>query len=173
MDTSEIYTEQGENLSELSKKKKLLLVFLRHFGCTFCRETMADLANLRRQIDSAGMKLILVHMGSPKLADEVFGIYGLDRVSHVPDAMQSVYKRFGLKRAELSSFVGLKIWWRMIVAGIWKGHWIGRPAGDPYQMPGVFLFHKNRILNTFTYKNVSDRPDFERLIRNFELPSGL
>jgi hypothetical protein len=61
--------------------------------------------------------------------------------------------------------MGLPNWWRALVAGVFKGHLIGKPAGDPFQMPGVFVFYKNRILNKFTYRYVSDRPDFVKLAR--------
>ena len=37
-------TQQGSTLLELSKQAPVLLVFLRHTGCTFCREALADLA---------------------------------------------------------------------------------------------------------------------------------
>jgi hypothetical protein len=35
--------QHGTNLIELSRSQRLMVVFLRHFGCTFCRETIADL----------------------------------------------------------------------------------------------------------------------------------
>jgi hypothetical protein len=44
-----------------------------------------------------------------------------------------------------------------------KGHLVGKAAGDPFQMPGVFVFHKNKILDTFDYSYVSDMPKFTRM----------
>jgi len=37
-------TQSGERLVELSEMSPVLLVFLRHAGCTFCREALADFA---------------------------------------------------------------------------------------------------------------------------------
>ena len=36
-------TDQGESLLELSQSSPRLVVFLRHAGCIFCRESLADL----------------------------------------------------------------------------------------------------------------------------------
>ena len=33
-------TESGKTLLELLDESPLLLVFLRHFGCSFCRQTL-------------------------------------------------------------------------------------------------------------------------------------
>jgi hypothetical protein len=42
------YTSQtGQTLAVLAKRP-LFLVFLRHFGCTFCRKAVADLSERRR-----------------------------------------------------------------------------------------------------------------------------
>jgi hypothetical protein len=46
------------------------------------------------------------------------------------------------------------------MAGVVKGNLIGKPAGDPFQMPGVILYHKKRVINNFVYRYVSDRPNF-------------
>ena len=33
-------TNDGRSLWDLSEESTLLVIFLRHFGCTFCRETL-------------------------------------------------------------------------------------------------------------------------------------
>ena len=40
-----IRTNRGQTLQEMSQERPLLLVFLRHRGCPFCRETLADFAS--------------------------------------------------------------------------------------------------------------------------------
>jgi hypothetical protein len=45
---SAAYTSQGgETLASLTANREVFLVFLRHFGCTFCREALADIAEKR------------------------------------------------------------------------------------------------------------------------------
>ena len=45
--TSDLITRGGINILRLSHQQPVMLVFLRHFGCTFCREAMRDLGRIR------------------------------------------------------------------------------------------------------------------------------
>ena len=56
-------TDTGERLVDLSATSTVLLVFLRHSGCTFCREALSDIAASRSRAESAGIRIVLVHMG--------------------------------------------------------------------------------------------------------------
>jgi len=159
----EIMTNRGESLEELSAESPLLLIFLRHFGCTFCRETMAEIAQRRREIESRGLEIVIVHMVDPEVASQILGVYDLGQVRHVSDPHQALYRKFGLGKVSFHAMFGVRNWWRAFVAGLVKGHLVGKPSGDPWQMPGVFVFHKNEIMNKFDYKFVSDMPDFVRM----------
>ena len=44
-------TNEGSNVFEISKNKNVMLVFLRHFGCQFCRETIHEISRLRPEIE--------------------------------------------------------------------------------------------------------------------------
>ncbi len=156
-------TNRGESLSELAKEEKVLLIFLRHFGCTFCRETLSDIAKVRQDIESKDVRIVLVHMVNPHVAQEILSIYGLQDLSHISDQSKSLYRRFGINKITFKSLFGFKNWWRAFVAGLVKGHLVGKPAGDPYQMPGVVLYHKQKVINNFVYKYISDRPDFTKI----------
>ena len=48
----EAQTTSGGSLAELSNRQPVLLVLLRHSGCTFCREALADLAVRRAEIEA-------------------------------------------------------------------------------------------------------------------------
>ena len=163
--TMAFFTNKHEDLIKLAESRRVLLVFLRHFGCTFCRETMTKLANERTRIESQGVKIVLVHMVSSELADRLLRIYELPEVSHISDPGLKLYHAFGLQRATFTEFYGFKNWYRAFVAGLLKGHFVGKPIGDTFQMPGAFLFYKSKILNKFKYKHVSDMPNFLKLTR--------
>ena len=62
----------GDSIAHLSKTSPVLLVFMRHIGCTFCREAMSDLAQQRRMIEASGTRLVLVHMGGEEQAVKFF-----------------------------------------------------------------------------------------------------
>ncbi len=159
----EIKTNKGESFDILTSEGRLFLVFLRHFGCTFCRETMAELSKKRKEIESNGFKIVLVHMVESHIAEEILEIYDLGNISHISDKHQHLYKKYGLGKTTPSALFGIPNWWRAFAAGLFKGHLVGKPAGDPFQMPGVFVIDRNRLLNKFTYKYVSDLPDFVKL----------
>ncbi len=156
-------TNRGEDLDVLMAEEKVLLVFLRHFGCTFCRETMSELAKARLELERSAVHIVVVHMVDFEMAARMLSVYDLQNVNHISDPTQQLYTKYGLGKTGFVALYGIKNWWRALVAGLVKGHLIGKPAGDPFQMPGVFFLEHNRIMNKFTYRYVSDRPDFVRL----------
>lgn len=44
-----------------------------------------------------------------------------------------------------------------------KGHGIGRPVGDPLQMPGLFYVSGGTVLWRHDFAHAGDHPDFDRL----------
>ncbi len=158
-------TDTGEELRQIVDSEKVLLVFLRHFGCTFCRETMSELAGAQSHIEGDGYRIIIVHMASHTLGTKMLRLYDLHDIAHISDPDCELYKSYGLLKADFRAMFGVKNWWRAFVAGLVKGHLVGKEAGDPYQMPGIFLFRDSEISNRFTYRYVSDLPDFKKIVK--------
>jgi hypothetical protein len=52
-------TESGRTLLELVDERPVLLVFLRHFGCAFCRQAIDDVSKVRTKLTSAARKTLL------------------------------------------------------------------------------------------------------------------
>lgn len=167
----EIKTNRGENFEKLAEDRKLIVVFLRHFGCTFCRETMAEISEQRAEIEARGFEIVLVHMVASDVAEQIMEVYDLGGIRHVSDPHQLLYRRFGLGKVTFGALFGVRNWYRAFVAGLVKGHLIGKPAGDPFQMPGVFVFHKGKILSKFDYKYVSDLPNFAGMAQSTRMAS--
>ena len=60
-------SEDSKELQELKKasfEKPQFLVFLRHFGCIFAKETAHDLSQLENQLKEKNTELVIVHMSS-------------------------------------------------------------------------------------------------------------
>ena len=74
---SHTLTSTGETLAALSDKSPVLLVLLRHEGCTFCRNAMSDIARLRRQIEETGTRIVLGHMDTAEEFAAFAERYGL------------------------------------------------------------------------------------------------
>jgi hypothetical protein len=153
----------GRSLLRLSFEQPCLVVFLRHFGCTFCRETLADLAEDRRTLESQGIRIVLVHMSPDDTAREFFARYGLDDVPRIADPQRALYRAFGLARGSLRQLFGPRVWWRGLKAGLLSGHGVGRLQGDGFQMPGAFLLHRGEVQAAYLHVDASDRPDYCRL----------
>ncbi|HJV89223.1 MAG TPA: SelL-related redox protein [Holophagaceae bacterium] len=159
----EAITQHGENLSELSHRSPVLIVFLRHFGCTFCREACHELARRRKALEARGTRLVLVHLGTEEEAATFFESYGLGDVDRVGDRVRWLYRSFGLRRGSLWQLLGPRVWWRGFKAGVLNGHGISRLGGDALQMPGVFLVHHDEMLRSHVHRDASDRPDYAEL----------
>ena len=155
----EAVTSTGQSLSALSDKKPVLLVFLRHSGCTFCREALADIAGRRQEIESQGVGLAFIHMGTPESFVEFSKAYGLQDVPAVADPSQRLYRGLGLRRGSLGQLLGWKVWVRGARA-FFAGHSIGKFEGDVTQLPGTFLIHQGHVIRRFLAETSADRPDY-------------
>jgi peroxiredoxin len=153
-------TQFGPSISELSQLSPILVVFLRHAGCTFCREALADLASQRKEIEATGTRLVLVHMGSENQAEPFFRRFGLDDAPRVSDPGRTIYRAFGLRRGSFLMLFGPKVWIRGFEAAIVKKHGLGRLAGDGFQMPGVFVVFHGTVLRSYRHHSSADRPDY-------------
>jgi peroxiredoxin len=153
------YSSQTGQTLATQAERPLFLVFLRHFGCTFCREAVADLAEKRHTIEGKGVPLAFVHLGTEEKAQWFFKPYGMLDVPRFSDPDGRLYEAFGLLRAELRQYLNSESILRMLSAWL-RGHFVGFPAGDIERMPGAFLIDRGEIQKAFRHKLVSDRPDY-------------
>jgi hypothetical protein len=160
----------GATLRELSEVRPLLVVFLRHAGCTFCREALADLQAQRARIEAAGVSLALVHMIDDAEAERFFARYGLADVPRFSDPERALYRAFDLQRGSLWQLLGPPVWWRGAKA-FFGGHWVGQLQGDGFQMPGTFVLHKGQIVQAFRNRTSADRPDYTAIAESCALPA--
>ena len=151
--------QTGETLAELTAGHTVLLVFLRHFGCTFCREAVEEISKKQRIIEGGGTRIAFVHLGTEEKAAAFFTPYGLKGAPRVADPDGKLYEAFGLARAEFRKMFNQESILRMLVAWL-NGHFVGLPAGDVQRMPGAFLLVNGEIRKAFRHKLVSDRPDY-------------
>jgi peroxiredoxin len=166
----ELTTSTGKSLDELASESPQLVVFLRHAGCTFCRQSLADLSAQREQIEQTGCGIVLVHLGvDDPDADAFFRQYGVDDLPRISDPSCRLYRQFGLDLGGFSQLFGLKVWLRGLVAGLYGGHGIGAVQGNSFQMPGVYLYHCGVILDGYRHETASDRPDYLALARQVEM----
>jgi peroxiredoxin len=158
-----ITTESGRRFIDLASGSPVMLVFLRHAGCTFCREALADISQTRAEIEASGTQIVLVHMGDRSAVDQQVNKHRLQDVERICDSGQVLYDAFGLKRGSFTQLFGLKVWRRGIVAGLLRGHGRATPVADYRQMPGVFFVDKGLITRRFRHKSAADRPQYQSI----------
>lgn len=158
-------TKDGVDLATLSLLSPVLVVFLRHAGCMFCRETVAEIARLRPSLEDAGVRIVLVHHGRSATMEQMLRKKGLGGLDTIYDSDRSLYSAFGLRRGRTSQVFGFSIWPRALSA--LRKYGAGIPSGDPFQMPGVFLLHRCEVMQSFRHRQISDRPDYEGIASSF------
>lgn len=154
----------GTSLTDLSRTSPVLVLFLRHTGCTFCREALAELASRREALTEAGIVPAIVHLqAADEPVRELLERYGLADVSRFGDPQQALYAAFGLARGGLGNILGPKVWWRGFETTVLRGHLPGKPSGDIRQLPGAFLVHDGQILGEFRAETSADEVPWDEL----------
>lgn len=154
-----IYTNKGNDLHSLTEQSCVMLVFLRHFGCTFCREALDDFSKIKQALEGKNIKLVFVHMAEEQIGQDYLNDYGLNDEEHISDPDMSLYEYFGLQKGGLRELYGLKIWTRAFRLSY--GLDTGNPhLGNMKQMPGVFVIKNGEVLNSFIHKSAADKPDY-------------
>jgi peroxiredoxin len=161
-----IHTESGASLLALTEASPVLLVFLRHFGCSFCRQAISDVADLRGELARRDVRPVFVHLGTPERAKPFFDYYGIGDVERVSDPEAAVYQLplFALPRMHPA----LTLFQPAVWVGWFKGalfkHGIGAIKEDGHQMQGIFFLNGPKIVRQFRYKTIADEPDYLRLV---------
>ncbi|MEM6885791.1 MAG: SelL-related redox protein [Verrucomicrobiota bacterium] len=151
---------------ELLDNEPTLLVFLRHSGCTFCREMLADLKIAYPQLQAQGVRVLLVHMSESGDMAQLLDRYGLSDMQHIPDPHCELYRAFGLKKGELTQLFGPQVWSRGWEAGVRQRHGVGWLDGDGFQMPGIFGLIQGKVKTVFIHQHAAERPDYLELSHN-------
>ncbi|NNE27085.1 MAG: redoxin domain-containing protein [Saprospiraceae bacterium] len=164
MNLKEIKVNTGENLYDLSMSKAVLLVFLRHFGCIFCREALNDLSDQKEILDDRNVEMVFVHMSDNDIAESYFDEFNLSGAKHISDPDCHLYAKFGLVKGNFSQLFGFNTWVRGYEVRKKGIRWTMEKIGDSLQMPGIFLFINGQLKNSFVHKRASDVPDYNAII---------
>lgn len=144
--------------------KPALVVFLRSFGCTFCRQAIADVAAARGPIEEAGASIVFVHGAMPDDAEPWFAKYGMSGVPQISDPGLAHYAAFGLHYSGAEALIDHTAWWRWAACAL--SHGFGWQAARMMrQMPGIFLVQGGSVLASYRHRSPADRPDYARLVR--------
>jgi hypothetical protein len=138
-------------LKTFYETQRLALVFLRHLGCVFCKEHVAQLRPLKDD------NIVFVTLGTPEQT-EVFRKRMKSPHKFICDPEKKLHAYFNLRRGGLAEFINPHVIARAIGAML-HGYLQGMPYGDAAQLPGVFIIETD---GTVTWeqrsKDISDTP---------------
>lgn len=155
---------EGKSLEDWLDPAGTLVVFLRHFGCTYCREMVGDLRLAVEQAFARGGRyppVLIIHGASSEQSKDFFaGRWPQART--IADPTQILYRAFGVGRGTAKDFLSPSA---MICAvkGLAKGYGVGAPKSDPWLMPGVFYVRNAEIIWHHDFAHAGDHPDFAAL----------
>jgi len=144
-------------LGDTWKEKPVVLAFIRHFGCLFCREQVAGLRGELKQIRDRGAELVVVGNGRPEQARD-FKVKQQIKFPLLTDPELRAYRAAGLRRGLISS-LGPRTMLHGIRA-LTGGNIQSTVQGDPWQQGGVFVITPGeRVLFTQRSKEAGDHAD--------------
>ena len=127
-------------LSSFWSKGRIVIVFLRHFGCPFCREQVVKLRDDFALAQSSGLDIVCIGQGSYKTGKGFSIYFNLPFPVLVTEDDNSVYKRYGLLQGTPKQLFGIDVILRGLSA---LRHGMGAVEGDATQMPGIFVVDTN------------------------------
>ena len=146
-------------LRSLYQKGPLVLIFLRHLGCVFCKEHVAHLRDLKE------LNIVFVTLGTEEQT-EIFRKKMKSAHRFICDPEKKLHAQFNLNPGGLAEFMNPHVIGRVIVYML-KGYVNGLVAqGDPKMLPGVFLIQPDGEL-TWEHRSadIADTPRAEEIRR--------
>ena len=137
-----------------------LLVFLRHFGCLFCRETVAELRAVSER-DREFPPVLFFTQGSG-IELRAFLRRDWPAARAIADPEQRFYAAFGVDRMSPFGMLRPALWSAQRRAQQ-KGFDRGERSGDVWRMPGVFLVRGAQVLWSHEFRHAGDHPEWDRI----------
>jgi peroxiredoxin len=142
----------------------LVVMFMRHFGCPFCREHLMRMGRALPQFEAAGAELVAIFQYGAEATEAFCASRGVP-FDCLGDPLREGYGEVSLgrgKRKNLYTWGVAKAWVRNAAAG----NLGGRPKGaDRGQMPGTFVIGTDGRVRLAHYNASSeDNPSVERVL---------
>ncbi len=144
-------------LDEAWSRGTVLLCFVRHFGCIFCRQQVSGICGYRREVESAGASFVFVGSGTPLMAQAFQEEYCPESRVFVDPELEA-FRAFGLRRGTWTN-LNIRTALRALRA-YGDGHRQVEVQGDPWQQGGVFVIDSTgRVRYSYVSRFAGDHPD--------------
>ncbi len=158
-------------LGDLWRDQPAVLIFLRHYGCVFCRDHAVQVHRARHRFAAAGARLVAIGLGTPAQATQFREDQGVD-IPLLVDPDRRSYGAAGAKTGTLSELVGprmiLRGLIRTIASRLPRGSIVihpGRVVNHPAQLGGVVVVAPDgSIRYAHMSEDVSDNPPIREVL---------
>lgn len=159
---SEILSVDGApvRVATLWEHRPVVLVFLRHFGCMFCRELAAGLRSEEPLIRAEGAELVFIGNGDARMARAFRDDFDVSSPLFTDPTLE-VYKRAGMKYGLGSLWKTAKNAGRALASG----HLQGLTRGTALQQGGVLVVDRGgRVLYDFSSDTAGELPPVAEIL---------
>jgi peroxiredoxin len=152
--------EEGADvrLGDLWRDRPAVLVFLRHYGCTFCRANVVSFSRDREKFETAGVRLAAIGHGTPDQA-AWFRRKQKVKIALLVDPGRMSYEAAGAKLGVFSEILGARVLARGVKRAIKSGVRPGRVRGEAAQLGGVLVVAPDgSVRYAYLSDDASDNP---------------
>jgi peroxiredoxin len=160
-------------LADSWRDRPAVVVWLRHFGCVFCREHVAEVRAARPEIEALHGEIVFVGNGTPRAAAWFHKRFAPDSIV-LTDPDLITYKAIGARSGVMST-LGPKAWGaglRAFSAGARQT----TTKGHPFQQGGVLVIVPGtRVLYRHVSGTAGDHAPLDRVLaalRSADAPSA-
>lgn len=150
-------------LSDLWREKPLLLVFVRHFGCVFCRLEIARLRRLHPTLRERAHVAVVIQSPPGKAREQLTGRYA-PPFAVLSDPERLSYRAYGWGALTIWQMLKPRVWARGLAATL-AGHLPGKEEGDLRQKSGIVAIGRDgRIAARHDPTDAADFPGDAALV---------
>lgn len=152
-------------LDERWREGALVVSFMRHFGCTFCREHLEHLRGRYEEIRTAGGDVVAVFQYGAEATENYCAGRRLP-FACVGDPLREAYAELDIRRGRGRELYGWGVIRRALPAVRTAGGTRGPEGGDITQLPGTFVVGRNgRVVLAHYSANAADNPAMDVVLR--------
>jgi peroxiredoxin len=126
-------------LGDTWHERPAVLVFLRHYGCAFCRDHTRQLHRDRHRFDDAGVRLVLIGHGTREQGRQFLEKLNVEELELLTDEDRAAYRAAGTKQATIGELVGPRMLIRGITRSLASRTHQGPIIGNAAQLAGVIV----------------------------------
>lgn len=159
-------TGERRCLRDFYAERPLALLFLRHFGCIFCRQMVAQVRS------KPNMNVVFVGLGTPEEATAFAEEFRVE-APIVCDPDRELYRKFDLSDGNLYQILGPQVMLRA-VAALRQGHMNIRPKQPPGQLAGAFVIQPGgQVSWEYRATNAGDNPSVATIEAKLRIESKI